>query len=1085
MNLRRILPILLGFAASATPSLIAHVSVIHLRCEYRANPEGIGELHPRLGWILEAEAGARGVRQSAYQIMVASSLELLARDTGDLWDPGKVNSDRMQQIAYAGRPLTARQRCWWKLRVWDGTGAPSEWSEPAHWSVGLLAEDDWSAQWIGLDASPPTDGSTIDNGTRERLAKQPWVYADLPPSRTAPLTAYLRGTFTLAARRKLARATFALTADQVGIITVNARPAGTVTRWEQIAPADVTSLLAPGENVVGLELTQRDGYQPAALGEVRLEFEDGEPQIVAVDARWKFAVAPPAHWNERGFDDHDWKPLVAPPGKRNPWDGPPQTFTCWLAPAPLLRKSFPVTKPVRQATVYSTALGVYELQLNGARVGRDYFTPGWTDFRARVQYQTYDVTAQMCRGENVLGATLGDGWYASVLGYTGQRYYYGGYPRLRVQLEIEYADGTGAIVGSDGTWRAAPGAIRHADLMQGCEIDARRQPVGWARAGFDDSSWQPVATGLRALDPRHPPSEFVVEAANAEPTRISEELPAHTITESRPGAYTIDFGQNMVGWVRLKVSGRAGQKVMVRHGEMLNPNGTLYTSNLRGANATDVYYLHGEGTETLEPCFTFHGFRYAEVTGLESKPGLDAVTGVVVHSDLERTGAFECSSPLVNQLFQNIVWGQKGNYLEVPTDCPQRDERAGWSGDAQFFIRTAAYNFDIASFFTRWLTTLAVDARLPDGSFANVAPAFGRLWTATGWSDATLLCTHALYRVYGDTRIIERHFEAMDRYMAWLGSEPATGAAPRRRLGDHLNLGGGATVEVIDSAYCAYLSGLMAEMAAAIGRPADAARYAQLYSTRKAEFQRAFVLPDGAIRESSQTGYALAFSMDLLTDESKPKAAARFVEELQKRDWHLGTGFVGTPRLLPALHFAGRDDAAYRLLLQETYPSWLFQVKNGATTVWERWDGWTPEAGFQTVAMNSFNHYSFGSVAEYLYRYLAGIDADSPGFRSLVIQPSVVAGLTWARASYDSVSGRISSAWRIDGQHFRLDAEVPPNTQATILVPATSPEAVQESEQPATQSRGVSLLRFDSGRAVFRVGSGAYHFSSVVPVNAR
>jgi alpha-L-rhamnosidase len=524
---------------------------------------------------------------------------------------------------------------------------------------------------------------------------------------------------------------------------------------------------------------------------------------------------------------------------------------------------------------------------------------------------------------------------------------------------------------------------------------------------------------------------------------------------------------------------------MVRHGEMLNPNGTLYTSNLRGANATDVYYLRGGATETLEPSFTFHGFRFAEVTGLDAQPTLDAVTGVVVGSELERTGEFECSSPLVNQLFQNILWGQRGNYLEVPTDCPQRDERAGWSGDAQLFIRTAAYNFDIASFFTRWLTTLAVDSRLPDGSFANVAPSFGRLWTATGWTDATLLCTHALYRVYGDTRIIERHFETMNRYMVWLGSEPATRSAPRRRLGDHLNLGGGATVEVIDSAYYAYLSGLMAEMATAIGRPEEAARYAQLREARTAEFQRAFVLPDGAIRDSSQTGYALAFSMDLLTEESKPNAAAKFVEELQKRDWHLATGFIGTPRLLPALHFAGRDDAAYRLLLQETFPSWLFQVKNGATTVWERWDGWTPQGGFQTVAMNSFNHYSFGSVAEYLYRYVAGIDTDSPGFRSVVIQPSFAPGLTWARARYDSIAGRVSSAWKIDGGRFQLDVEVPPNTQATVFVPAASAETVRESGGPAAEAHGVSVLRRDNGRVVFRVGSGAYHFSSVVPANDR
>ena len=1084
MTIRKILLMLFSFSAGGLPPLAARATVTYLRCEYRANPEGIGELHPRLGWILQAEAGARGVRQTAYQIIVATSPELLAQGTGDLWDTGKVNSDQMQQIVYAGRPLAARQQCWWKARVWDEAGAESPWSVPAYWSVGLLAAEDWRAQWIGLDASPPTDGTTIDDGARERLGRQPWVYADLEVSKTASLTAYVRGTLAWPGGRQLARATLVLTADQVCTITVNGRPAGAVTRWEQIAPIDVTLLLAPGENVVGLEITQRDGYQPAALGEVQLQFADGGTQIVAIDTGWKFAATADARWNERGYDDREWKPLIAPPGKRNPWNGPPQTLTYWLPPAPLLRKSFSVAKPVRRATIFSTALGAYELQLNGTRVGRDYFTPGWTDFRARVQYQAYDVTAQVRRGENALGAILGDGWYASVLGYTGRRYYYGGYPRLLAQLEIVYADGTREIIASDSSWRAAWGAIRHADLMQGCEYDARLWRDGWARAGFDDSAWQPVATGLRSRDPQQTPAKFVIEAANAEPTRISDELPARTVTEPRPGAYTFDLGQNMVGWVRLKVHGRAGQKIMVRHGEMLNPNGTLYTSNLRGANATDVYYLRGGETETLEPYFTFHGFRYVEVTGLETRPGLEAVTGVVVHSDLVRTGEFECSSPLVNQLFQNIIWGQKGNYLEVPTDCPQRDERAGWSGDAQFFIRTAAYNFDIASFFSRWLTTLAIDSQLPDGSFANVAPAFGTLWTATGWSDATLLCTHALYRVYGDTRIIERNFAAMSRYMAWLGSKPTGGAAAKRPLGDHLNLGGGASVEVIDTAYYAHLCGLMAEMAAAIRRPDEAARYAQQREEVKTAFQRDFVLADGSIRDSSQTGYALAFSMDLLPDEARPRVAAKFVEEMRKRDWHLATGFVGTPRLLPALHLAGRDDIAYRVLLQETYPSWLFPVKNGATTVWERWDGWTPDQGFQTIAMNSFNHYSFGSVAEYLYRHVAGIDTDAPGFRSLVIQPSVAAGLTWARADYDSISGRVSSAWKIDGRDFQLDVEVPANTQATIFVPATDADAVQESDGPAARARGVSLLRFDNGVAVFRVGSGAYHFTSTVAANS-
>ena len=725
----------MAFSLGAVSSLWG-VGVTRLRCEYRVNPEGIGETHPRLGWILTTDTATRGVRQTAYQILVASTPELLAKGKGDLWDSGKVTSDLMQQIAYAGQPLGARQQCWWKVRVWDEAGKEGKWSKTGYWSIGLLEAKDFLAEWIGLDASVPADGSALDAAARERIAKQPWVYADMEVSKTAPLTAYFRGSITLPAERKLVHGALALTADQVGMARINGKPAGSITRWEQFAPVDITTLLAPGENIVGLEIVQRDGYQPAALGEVQLQFADGSTRVLPVDTTWKFST-----------DGHDWKPVIAPPRKRNPWDGPPQTLTYWLPPAPMLRKEFTVKKAVRRAVIYSTALGAYELQLNGARVGRDYFTPGWTDFRARVQYQTYDVTKQVRRGANAIGALLGDGWYASVLSYTGRRNYYGGQPRFLAQLEVDYTDGTRETIASDSSWRGGFGPVRHADLMQGTEFDARLERAGWAKPGFNDMAWQPVATGLRPLDPDKPLPKFVIEAANAEPVRVSDELPARTVTEPRPGAYTFDLGQNMVGWVQLKVRGRAGQKIMVRHGEMLNPNGTLYSSNLRGANAVDIYYLKSGGVETLEPPFTFHGFRYVEVTGLDAKPGIDAVTGITVHSAMERTGQFECSSPLVNQLYRNIIWGQKGNYLEVPTDCPQRDERAGWTGDAQFFMRTAAFNYDVAGFYTRWLTTLVQDSQLPAGSFAMVAPVFGTPWTSTGWGDAALVCTYAIYQI--------------------------------------------------------------------------------------------------------------------------------------------------------------------------------------------------------------------------------------------------------------------------------------------------------------------------------------------------
>ncbi|MFT3784112.1 MAG: family 78 glycoside hydrolase catalytic domain [Nibricoccus sp.] len=1061
-------------------SLRAAPLPISLRCEYRTNPAGIGETHPRLNWTLQSDSGARGIKQTAYQILAASSAELLAKDKGDLWNSGAVKSDNMQ-VEYAGRPLRSRDSVFWKVRIWDEKGKPSAWSSPAHWSIGLIDEKDWQAQWIGLDDDTKGDAADLDDATREQLGRQPWVYADIAESKVGSLSATLRQTFVIEPTHKPKSAILAVVPDQRCTIILNGKTLATLTRWHQLLPLEITPHLVDGSNVIGLEITQHDGYRPAALGAILLSFDDGSQQNIPIDTSWKFSNAPEPNWKDLTFDATAWKPVISPPAKRNPWDGPPQTFTYRQAPAPLLRKAFSVHRSIKLATIYSTALGAYELHLNGQRVGRDYLTPGWTDFNKRVQYQTHDVTAQLRQGKNVLGAVLGDGWYASVLGYTGKRYFYGGYPRFLAQLEIEYTDGSRAVVSTDKSWLATnEGPVRAADIMQGCVFDHRLSNANGSSADDDVSRWEPVQVGLRPHDPQKPLPQFKIEAANAEPSRIIDELSAKNLTEPRYGAYTFDLGQNMVGWVRLKVKGSAGQQVVVRHGEALNPDGSLYTSNLRGANATDTYLLKGGELEVLEPAFTFHGFRYVEVTGLQNKPSLDAVTGIVVHSDIPRTGNFECSNPLINQLYRNIIRGQKGNYVEVPTDCPQRDERAGWTGDAQFFVRTGTYNFDISSFMARWLTTVAIDSQLPEGSIANVAPAFGGLWASPGWGgDAAIICTHELYRTYGDKRVVSANYDSMAKYLVWLGSEKMPGGIRLRELGDHLNLGGGADLAVLRVAHLAHLNELMAEMAAALGKNEDSARYAAAANQAKVDFQRDFVQPDGSILNSSQSGYALAFSMNLLRDEQKPRVAEKFVDEIKKFDWHLATGFIGTPRLLPALHISGRDDVAYKLLLQETFPSWLFQVKNGATTIWERWDGWTPDKGFQTIAMNSFNHYAFGSVGEFMYRQILGIEPAEPGFKSISIRPAVGHGLTWAHGSYDSVAGRISTAWKLEKETLTLDIEIPANSSATVYIPSKSAEAVLESGRGATTGqRGLKFVQFENDTAVFQVDSGSYHFSS-------
>jgi len=548
------------------------------------------------------------------------------------------------------------------------------------------------------------------------------------------------------------------------------------------------------------------------------------------------------------------------------------------------------------------------------------------------------------------------------------------------------------------------------------------------------------------------------------------------MTEPKPGMYVFDLKQNMVGWAKFRFRAKVGEKVQFRYAEMLNPDGTLYTTALRGARATDTYIGATDDVVEWQPQLTFHGFRYVEISGLSTKPDLSSVTGIVVHNQMHRTGAFECSNLLVNQLASNIVWGQKGNYLEVPTDCPQRDERLGWTGDAQAFIRTGAYNFDIAGFMTKWLVDLIDDGQHADGSFPDVAPDVLGGHDNVAWSDAGIICPYVIYRMYGDTRVIERHYAAMAKYIDHLEKSSKDLVRPQGAYGDWLNLGGGgAKSEVIGTAFFAYVTRLLGEMATAVGNDADAKKYADLADRVKAKFIAEFVLPDGGIKDSSQTGYALAFAMDLLPDEVKAKSAERLVDEIKAKDWHLATGFVGTSKLLPALTRAGRSDVAYRLVLNEDFPSWLFQVKLGATTMWERWDGWRPDKGFQDAAMNSFNHYAFGALGEWLYHTSAGIELGAPGFKKIIIRPTPTEKLDFASSRYDSIRGPIESRWERKDGKLTIACTIPPNTTATVYVPTNDAVKVMAGDVALKQS-GLKVLESKDGATPVEVGSGKYTF---------
>ena len=795
----------------------------------------------------------------------------------------------------------------------------------------------------------------------------------------------------------------------------------------------------------------------------------------------------PAVFEAGLLEKSDWKGDWISLGKGPDEDFDPPTgeeyddLANGLAPSPYLRKEFSLDRTVRRARLYATARGVYELSINGARVGEDVLAPGWTDYDQRIQYQTYDVTSLLEDGPNSLGGVLGDGWYSGFVGFDPKHRgaLYGPRPQLLAQLDVEYEDGTTERIATDGSWRCSTGPILFSDLLMGESYDARKEMSGWAEPGFDASEWY----GVEAAEI----GDTNLVAQPDEGVRVTEEVEAKTVTEPENGVYVFDLGRNIVGWVRLRVEGEAGTEVALRHAEALNPNGTIYTTNLRSARATDHYVLAGDGEEVYEPRFTFHGFRYVEVTGYPGEPTLGAVTGRVVHSATLPTGSFECSSQMVNELQENILWGQRGNFLSVPTDCPQRDERLGWMGDAQVFVRTASFNMDVAAFFEKWMVDVE-DAQSPEGAFPDVAPLLigsGLIdlrWGAPAWGDAGVIVPWTIYRTYDDTRIVERHYDAMTRWMEYL-HEANPNLIRNNRMGnnygDWLSPRGDHTPKhLLATAYWAYDAKLMAEMAQATGRHENAKEYSDLNERIKAAFNEAYVASDGRIEGDTQTCYLLSLHMDLLPVELRPAAAEHLVRTIEREDWHLSTGFVGVGYLCPVLTETGHTDVAYRLLNNETYPSWGYTIKNGATTIWERWDGWTEENGFQSPNMNSFNHYSLGSVGEWLYRYVAGIDLGTPGYGSIVIRPWPGGSLTHARGEYDSVRGRISSSWKIEDDRFVLDVTIPPNTTATVHVPVA--DVVSEGGRPVEEAEGVELLSADEGETVFSVGSGRYEFAGRV-----
>ena len=764
-------------------------------------------------------------------------------------------------------------------------------------------------------------------------------------------------------------------------------------------------------------------------------------------------------------------------------------------PSPYIRKEFKLKGQLRKATAYVTCRGLYELSINGKKVSEDLFTPGWTSYEKRLQYQVYDVTNQIKEDENAIGVILGDGWYRGFLVWQGNKNLYGDKLALLFQLKVEYTDGSEQLIVSDKDWKSTTGPILKSDIYNGEIFDARLERRGWNGPGFEDSEWNPVIVKDYGFDN--------LVSAEGVPVRITETIKPIKKFTTPKGELVFDLGQNMVGWVRFRLKGNAGEKITIHHAEVLDQEGNFYIDNLRSAKAEDTYIFKGEGVEVFEPHFTFHGFRYIQVIDYPGEITLEDIEGRVVHSDMAQTGDFECSDPLINRLQKNIDWGLRGNFLDVPTDCPQRDERLGWTGDAQVFAPTACFNRDAASFYTKWMKDFIVDQKA-DGSVPWVVPNVvedggGTGWSdgfgATGWADAAVIVPWTVYQTYGDTRILSEQYESMKAWEEYMIRESGDNYIfdAGFHFGDWLSFaeyysynynapdygyaGAHTDKELIATAYYHYTTGLMQKIATILGKKDDADRYASVMPKIKAAFQKEFMTQTGRLTSHTQTAYILALSFGLLPDEMVSVAAKRLADDVNYFG-HLTTGFLGTPFICQALTDNGYPEIAYKLLFNKRYPSWLYPVTMGATTIWERWDGIKPDGSFQDVGMNSFNHYAYGAVGDWLYSRVAGIkiDPEHPAYKQIIIKPHLTDQLEFAKAHFHSMFGNVLVHWQQSNNQLNFELEIPANTCALFYVPCSDASLISESGSPLSNCGDIKQLGIEDERVVLEFGSGKYSF---------
>jgi alpha-L-rhamnosidase len=1085
------------FAASSLDARAnSSAGQVALQVDNLITPLGIDDPAPRFSWQLQNPA--RGARQSAYQVQIASSAELLEQNKPDVWNSGVIPSGKSLNVVYAGPQLKPSTRYYWRVILHDASGKPYPPSAASWWETGLLTQDAWRAQWIGFE-TPEED--TV------RHAVSAWITSPdanvLAQEKQKQQRQSWRKTITLdqpvksAALYATAQDTTSAWVNGAQVLTAEPLPPWGQMPWKKFVRTDVTEKLKAGANTIAVEsihyVANPSGMEaqdaPPLMATLVVQYADGTWTSFGTGPDWKTAIHPADNWQQAGFNDSDWK-SAEPFKPRIPGSDPGHP---WIPDSvKAMRHAFTITSPVKSARLYATALGAYEVLINGNRVSEQVFAPGWTDFREHVTYQTYDVTSNMKNGENVIGALLAPGWYETPLEWFQQPNNYGVTPpALRAQLRIEHADGTVEWVNTDDTWAARVPDILHSELYDGETQDARRRLPGWTAANSQIAGWERASIVK--------PAPVKIEAQTFQPIGVESTLKAKSLTEPKPGVWVYDFGQNLSGIEILRAKGPAGTEVKLRFAEVLNPDGTIYTDNMRTAKVTDRFILRGEGIEDFNPHFTFHGFRYAELTGLPDAPGKDDLIVAVIHTNAPFTAKLETGSPMINQLWSNIQWGQRSNFVGLPTDCPQRDERLGWMADAQVFWRAATYNMDLAAFSRKFAADMR-GTQVGISFYGIYSPGTARpnMGHGPGWSDAGVIIPYTSWLQNGDTSIIDENWAAMQKYLDGIAAANPDWLFKNEigtPFGDWLSPEGKTDIKLIATAYWAYDVNLMQRMAQATGRTAEAEKYAQTFDKIRSAFQKEFVRSDGFVAGAdntasvfgvinnpnaksqggdTQTGYVLALHMNLVPDNLRAAAAKRLADKIEQNHGLLATGFLGTPYLLEELTKAGYAKLAYQLLLNTQYPSWGYMVEHGATTMWERWNG---DQMRDDPSMNSYNHYAYGAVADWIYRYAAGIDTTplDAGFHTVVLHPVFDARLGKIAFDYASSYGPIHSDWTANEISAQWHVSIPANT--TGWLPLNSAEAAKfklEGEAISASKLAKSAVR--DGEAGYELAPGSYNF---------